>query len=152
MATATPPAAPAALSNMLTANPLAKPALTVAVTSGVRDVVMGKSVDAKKAMVLGVGQYAYLMTIAPMMRAWLAKMTGETTYSQTLADGIGLSGVLLVGKRTGLTSVAPDDQGGLVNPNFGSSMAANFLEATIEGVELQVESQLMGYGLSKLGY
>lgn len=152
MATATPPAAPGALSNMMTANPLAKPAMTVAITSGVRDVVMGKSLDAKKAVILGVGQYAYLMTIAPMMRSWLAKATGETTYSQVLADGIGLSGVLLIGKRTGLTSVAPDDQGGLVNPNFGSSMGANFLEATVEGVELQIESQLMGYGLSKLGY
>lgn len=151
MALASPPAAPAALSGLLTANPTLKPAITVSVTSGVRDLVMGKSIDARKAMVLGGGQYLYLMTLAPSMRAWLAKMTGENTYSQVLADGIGLSGILLVGKSAGLTSVAPDDQGGLVNPNLGNSMIGNFLEATVEGVELQIESQIMGYGLAKMG-
>lgn len=153
MATATPPAAPAALGSLMTANPIIKPALTVAVTSGVRDLVMGKSVNARKAMVLGAGQYVYLMSpVAPMLRGWLQKMTGEATFSTLLADGMGLSGVLLVGKSIGLTSVAPDDQGGLVSPNLGSSMGANFLEATVEGVELQLESQVVGYLGAKAGF
>lgn len=146
MALATPPAVPAAVSNTLAANPNLKPALIVAATSSIRDGIMRKPMNPKKSVILGAGQYAYLMTIAPMLRAQLATLSGETTYSKLLADSIGLSGVLILADKAGLTNVGADDQGGFVN------MGNSFLGNVAEGLELQVESQLVTYGLTMAGY
>lgn len=139
-------ATPAVVTNTLAANPALKPALIVGLTSTVRDGVMRKPMNLKKSAVLGAGQYAYLMTIAPMLRAQLATMTGETMYSKLLADSIGLSGVLMLADKAGITNVGADDQGGVVN------MGGSFLGNVAEGLELQVESTLVTYGLTAAGY
>lgn len=141
-----PPPVPAVVSNTFASNPNLKPALIVGLTSTVRDGVMRKPMNLKKSAVLSVGQYAYLMTLAPMLRAQLATMTGETMYSKLLADSVGLSAMLMLADKTGITNVGADDQGGVVN------MGGSFLGNIAEGLELQVESALVTYGLSAAGY
>jgi hypothetical protein len=99
----------------------------------------------KKSAVLGVGQYGYLMSLAPMLRAQAALLTGEATYSKVLADSVGLTAVLFFADKIGLTNVGADDQGGVVN------MGGSFLGNVAEGIELQVESSVVAYGMTTLG-
>lgn len=128
-----------------------KQGILLAGTSLVRDGLMGKGMNYRKAVTIGIGQTAAEMTITPALKAYLGQMTGENMWSGLLADSVSLSAVLMAINAIGLSSTS-EVGGGAISPNLGSGRFANALESVSEAFELNIEAKMLQYGLQKSGF
>lgn len=128
-----------------------KQGILLAGTSLVRDGLMGKGMNYRKAITIGAGQSLAEMTITPSLRAYLAQATGENMWSSLLADSVSLSALLMAINAIGLSSTS-EAGGGVINPNLGSGRVGNALDSIAEAFELNVEAKMLSYGLAKAGF
>jgi len=124
------------------ADPKAKKAFYLSVTSAINDMFQRKGIRWQKATVLGLSDYIALMFINPVLAGPLAQMTGETLWSGLLAEGVSLSVFMMLAKNVGL--IASDKAVGPVeSPDLGSGQVANWLESVVDTALLLGERQVL---------
>jgi hypothetical protein len=121
-------------------------ALSLGGTVIVRDLLVDGKPEVKDAAVAAVAQYAYLKWGGTTLSGWLAGLTGEQMVSGLAANAVGLGAVLLALEATGLvkkSSVAIDDDSGVVPKMKGKSMSKKVVNALVQSTELLIEQQLL---------
>lgn len=128
-----------------------KPSILLGGTSLVRDGLMGKGMNYRKAFTISAGQALAEATITPTIKAYLAQATGENMWSGLLADSVSLSALLMAINAVGLSGTS-EAGGGVINPNLGSGRVGNAIDSIAESFELVVEAKMLQYGLAKAGF
>jgi hypothetical protein len=126
----------------------------LAIADILRNVARGKSIPWKEAGIIGAADWVYQKFIYTLMIGPLSKISGEIYYSSMLSEMLGVSGLLLISKKAGLSGLSStgDVPDGLVNPpRLASGMLGDFIDSLFDSGELMFERGILSWGLSKTG-
>jgi len=132
-------------SNMIK-SPAVVDSLMLGGTLVVRDSLFKGKQSWKKAGVLTVSQYVYDMYIRQKAEPALQALTGEHYFSSLLANSLGLGIITMAARKVGATSKESDPvegDGVLIPMKQKSGYAGEFLDSTIESLELLIEQRIL---------